>query len=278
MADKIPFVDFGGAGKLIHFSHANGFPPKVYQHFIDPFLQKHQVIAAKHRPLWGNENPNNVSSWEVFADDLIRFLDERALKNIIGMGHSMGGTSSVIAAIKRPDLFSQLILIDPVIFPWWFIWAARIFPMNWRKKIIPVAKISMKRRDHWASKEELYQLWRTKRVFKRFSDEVLKQFIEHATIVDKRKDGITLAYSKEWETQVYITPPYVFSKLKKIKVPMLIIKGEKTDVISDKIWTNWQNAQPNNHFINFKNAGHLVPLEYPKELAEQIIGIINPPS
>ena len=275
MTKKIPFVDFGGTAKLIHFSHANGFPPKVYQAFIHPFLEKHQVIAAKHRPLWGSEDYNKVYSWEIFADDLIRFLDEQGLKNIIGMGHSMGATASVIAAIKRPDLFSQLILIDPVIFPWRFIFISKLFPISWRKKIVPPAKISIKRRDHWESKEKLFELWRTKSVFKRISDELLKQFIEHAIVADKKNGGVTLAYSKEWETQVYITAPYVFSKLKKLTTPMIVIKGEKTDVIKNEIWKDWQTAQPNNHFINFKNAGHLVPLEYPKELATQILKLLR---
>ena len=266
---QIPYHHFGGEEKLIHFAHANGYPPEGYQQFIAPFLKNHQVIASKFRPLWGNQNPNSIKSWNSFADDMIRFMDSKGLKNVIGMGHSMGGTISIIAAIKRPDLFEKLILIDPVVFSWKFLLVNKILPRSILKKIVPIAKISAKRRDHWKSKEEVYGLWRKKRVFSKFSDSVLKDFINAAIV--SNGEGVKLLFPKEWETQVYVTAPYVFSDVLKMKIPITVVKGEFTNVITPELWEKWQTAQPQNKFIEFKNAGHLVPLEYPKELAEVLL-------
>ncbi|MFT5167072.1 MAG: pimeloyl-ACP methyl ester carboxylesterase [Saprospiraceae bacterium] len=269
----IPFHHFGGNGSIIHFAHANGYPPQAYQQFIQPFLKTHKVIASKFRPLWGDQQPESLKSWDELADDLIRFLDEQGLKNSIGIGHSLGGVTSIIAAIKRPDLFSKLILLDPVIFDNYLIRLSGLFPVSIRKKIIPIAKISAKRRDSWDSKEEVYQQWRSKKVFQKISDGVLKEFIEHA-IVSDGNGKVTLAYSKEWETQVYSTAPFIFKQLLKLKTPMIVVKGANSDVITTQVWNDWQQGQPHNHFINFPDAGHLVPLEYPEELAKEILKIM----
>lgn len=267
---QIPFYDFGGKGKSIHFAHANGYPPEGYRQFIQPFLKNHQVIASKYRPLWGNENHNQLKTWNTLADDMIQFMDSQGLKNVIGMGHSMGGTISVVAALKRPDLFEKLILIDPVIFSRKFLLPTLFLPFFLLKKIIPIAKVSNKRRNKWSSKEEVYELWRKKRVFKRFSDESLKDLV-NAAITSDGNGGMTLAFSREWETQVYMTAPYVFSKMMKLEIPITVVKAEFTNVITKDLWSTWQTKQPQTEFIEFKDAGHLVPLESPKELANMLL-------
>jgi len=270
----IPFHDFGGKGPVLHFAHANGFPPQAYASFLEPFQKDFKIIASDFRPLWKTEDHRKVKSWEVFANDLILFLDQQGLKNIIGMGHSLGGVSTLIAAMKRPDLFSKLILLDPVVFDKAFMKIASILPMSLKKKIIPVAKISSNRTDLWNSKKEVFDSWRKKRVFKGFSDEVLENLIQYAIIPDGR-GKMTLAYSKEWETQIYITAPLIFKKIKQIKTPMIVVKGEKSDIISEEVWSDWQKAQPQSQFINFPNTGHLLPFEAPEDLAAHILKLIS---
>lgn len=255
---------------VIHFAHANGFPPEAYRQFLAPFQNDFKIVTSKFRPLWGNKKPSDVRSWNTFADDLINFLDKEGLKNIIGMGHSLGGVSTLIASMKRPDLFSKIILLDPVIFNRPIMKLVAFLPDSIRKKIVPIAKIAMKRKDRWGSKEEAYQSWRKKRVFQKISNNVLKDLVDCAVIPDT--DGsVKLAYSKEWETQVYITAPMFFDKVKKAKTPMIVVKGEQTDVITPEVWEDWQKALPNNNFINFPDTGHLLPLESPDSLAKEIL-------
>lgn len=271
---SIPFHDFGGKGPTIHFAHANGYPPGGYQQFLKPFTKQHQVIASTFRPLWGGRHPSEVKNWKTYADDLIQFLDQQQLKNIIGMGHSMGGTITAIAALKRPDLFAHLVLLDPVIFSKKQSLFTKFLPSSLLKRIIPIAKLSAKRRDNWSSKKEVYDSWRQKKVFKRFSDSVLQDFIHHA-IVSDGKGSFTLAFSKEWETQVYVTAPYIFSDLLKMKMPMTVIKAEKQSVMTPEIWQKWKMTQPHTHFIKFRDAGHLVPMEYPVELSDMLRRALN---
>ena len=72
----IPFYDFGGAGPLLHFAHANAYPPGSYRQFAAPFLGQYRVLGIEHRPMWPNAQPNEVKTWDQIADDLIAFLEE----------------------------------------------------------------------------------------------------------------------------------------------------------------------------------------------------------
>jgi hypothetical protein len=50
LTHEIPFHDFGGDGPVLHFAHANAYPPGCYQQFIAPFLAHYHVTAIYHRP------------------------------------------------------------------------------------------------------------------------------------------------------------------------------------------------------------------------------------
>ena len=76
MMPQIPFLDFGGDGPLLHFAHANAYPPACYQQMIAPLLPHYHVIGVQNRPLWPGCQPEELTSWEMLADDLIRFLDQ----------------------------------------------------------------------------------------------------------------------------------------------------------------------------------------------------------
>ncbi len=269
----IPHITFGHSGKLIHFAHANGFSPEIYEPFLSPFLKDHQIIASKFRPLWEGEHPNQLKGWNHFADDMIRFLDEQGLKNIIGFGHSLGGVTSMMVAIKRPDLFSKLVLLDPVVLSGAWMKMLTILPLFLKKKIIPVAQIANKRKDQWDSKNAVYESWRSKRVFTKLSDEQLRLLVDHSIIANKN-GGVTLAYSKAWEAQVYASAPVFFNQLDKVKIPLVVVRGAESDVLSEKVWQNWQRLQPKNQFINFPETGHLLPFEAPQALAREIYPLL----
>ena len=269
--NTIPFYNFGGIGKTIHFAHANAYPPGCYQQLFTPFLQHYKVIGMQQRPLWENSSPKKFKSWHQLADDLILFFEQQQLKQVIGVGHSMGGVVSIIAAIKRPDLFSKLVLIDPVIFPSRFPFFTNLIPLFLREKIIPIAKLSAKRRDNWPNQQTVFDSFRTKKVFRYFSDSALWDFIKAGT-KPTSTGQVTLTYPKDWETRIYMTAPSLFKKLKTLKIPILAIKGAYSNVITAEVWKAWKKAQPNNHFLEYPNSGHLVPMEYPEELAEWILG------
>lgn len=271
---SIPFDDFGGDGPVVHFAHANGYPPGCYRQLIQHLTPLYHVLAVHHRPLWPGATMKKFKSWATITNDLIQFCDEQGLRGILGVGHSLGAVATMFAALKRPELFRALVLIEPVFLPPKLLFWARLTPHFIRYRFTPITQVALKRRDVWESKEALFASYRSKKVFARLSDEVLWDFVTHGTMT--RPDGQqTLVYSKEWEALIYSHPPQVWRPLKQLSLPTLGIRGADSDTISPEAWQKWQAIQPNQAFIEFPEAGHLVPMERPAEVADHILNFFD---
>lgn len=269
MKDHIPYIKWSEGGELIHFAHANGFPPACYQPLLAGLANDYEVWSMLQRPLWKNEEPTSFKSWQTLADDLIEFLDAHQLKNIIGIGHSMGGIATAVAAAKRPDLFKKVVLLDPVLGEPKMYLFSRLMPMQWRKHLIPIAKIALKRRDQWPDKSTVYASWRKKRIFAKIPDVHFSSFLDGA-VYEKADGQIGLTYSKEWETRIYCTVTNGWPYLAQLQQPTLAVKAAGSNLLYPKIWEKWKRIQPRADFKIVANTSHLLPLERPTELINLI--------
>lgn len=267
MTSPIPFDDFGGDGPTLHFAHANGYPPACYRRLIEPLTNQYHVLAAHHRPLWPGTLPEEMTSWNEIGEDMIRFCDENQLSNIIGMGHSLGAVTTMFAAIQRPDLFRAIVLIEPVLMMPAILQLFATHPIEDLTEEYPLVKISKSRRNSWESREEAFEHYRPKRVFAKWSDAALWDYIWHG--LQKNEAGkIELMYAPEWEARIYSLPPTdVWDMIPKIEQPTFGIRGSETDTLVPAAWQLWQMAQPKGIFLNMVGCTHLLPMEKPEEIA-----------
>ena len=148
----------------VQFSHANGFPASTYSNLFE-LLNNTQVnfvekMGHGNYPL--NKDLNN------FADELIESIEKVYSEPVIGIGHSLGGVVTLLAASKRPDLFKKIIVLDPVLFSKrkrYVVWLLlKIGFTDW----LGVTKKAVKRRTHFSSLEEVRKIYQQKPLFKRF--------------------------------------------------------------------------------------------------------------
>lgn len=97
------------------FAHGFGTDQNAWQQVIKPFEKEHRVVLYDNVGA-GNADPsafslNRYDTLESYAEDLIDICDALNVKHAIMIGHSVSGMISLLAAIKRPDLFSKMILI-----------------------------------------------------------------------------------------------------------------------------------------------------------------------
>lgn len=75
------------------------------------FENKHQVFLVDQRN--HGQSPHTQShTYEGMADDLFEFFEEHKLKNVILVGHSMGGKTAMNFAAEHSDLLDKLIIVD----------------------------------------------------------------------------------------------------------------------------------------------------------------------
>lgn len=257
-------------GPNLHFYHANAYPFGTYRQMLNKLAPKFNVFGLGLRATWENiGRPSNQIKWMTYADDLISFLEATNRSPVIGVGHSIGAVSTMLAASKRPDLFSKLILIDPVFLPTRFWMLYQSAPVKLKHRYPFISK-TLSRPDKWSSPEECIDFHRHKKAFFRFPEKVLTDFGTYALKRDK-EENFQLIFPKDWEAHIYCTVPYVWRRLKSIQVPILAIRGELSDTLSIAAWNKWKKLRPADTFVELPNAGHLVPHEAPKETARTII-------
>lgn len=271
MVTRIPFSNFGGEGPVLHFAHANAYPPGAYRQLLSRLAENFKVLAAHHRPLWPNPDPpESLQDWHIFSHDLIRFLDEQELSGVVGMGHSMGAVATMFAAIQRPELFRALVLVEPILLPPAML--QRLQLESEAVEEVPVVKAARKRRTHWPSAAAAFEHFRPKPVFARFSDTALRDYLTAGLRPDEENGGVTLTFSREWEAAIYSHPPQdVWQLLPQISQPTLAVRAAESDSLFTESWELWQNSQPGAVFVEVPDTSHLILLERPAEMAKMVV-------
>lgn len=276
---QIPDWKLAGPGLPLHFSHANGYPPQAYKSFLTELSRNFHVQAMEARPLWPSSDPDKLESWDLLADDLIGYLEGQVHKVWIGVGHSVGGVTSLMAALKRPDLFRALVIIEPPLFPPWASLAWRLATrLGVSGRLHPLAEGARRRRRVYDSREEMYASYRGKTVFQKISDEDLRAYVEAASIIgDDRK--YYLRFSPEWEYKIYIRSLLAdfqtFQNLKNLEPPTLFIRAEHSNAFFTQSARLVKKILGPGAVQTTPGATHLLPLENPLETADLVAKFIQ---
>ena len=270
-AQSLGLCHFGGKGPLIHLAHANGFPPGAYRPLAESLMARYQVVALPARPLWPGSRPESAPAWHPMADDLVDGLDRLGLRGVIGVGHSLGGVLTLIGAVRRPDLFRAVVLIDPVILPPAWLWVVRALRLLRLERRLPLVQGALHRRRTWPSRRACYEQYRTKPFFATWPDGSLWAYVEAGT--RERPDGqVELVYPPEWEAHIFTTTPIdVWQYVPRLRVPALVVRGERSATFRPASMARMERLLPAARFAVVAEAGHLVPMERPIQVAQLIL-------
>lgn len=262
---------FGGAGEPLVFAHANGYPPGSYRRFLNRLTHDYAVTGFHHRPLWSSGSAPALLDWACFATDLMETLEATQGEPVWMVGHSMGAVVGVQAAAWRPALFRGLVLIDPVFMTPEVVAAREAMPLE-AVDAMPMVRKTLTRPDRFDSQQEAFDFHRGKRAFADFSDEVLWDYIRAGT--RRNDDGVyKLAYCREWEAAAYRSAPQVWDELAAVKLPVLGLRGETSNTLSEEAFALWAETQPHADLRTCR-GGHLLPLEYPDETAAAVLDFL----
>jgi len=269
----VPPVEFGGAGAQVYFLHANGYPPACYKPLLTDLAEDYRVTAILQRPLWSDSQPGELEDWHPLSTDLLDFLDAYQPAPCVCVGHSMGGIALLRAALRAPQRFKALVLLDPVLFPVGVIHLWRVIrTLGMEQRFHPLVPVANHRRRQFDSLELLFRGYRRKPIFRQMSDDSLRAYVEG--IACPAEHGYRLCYSAEWESRIYTTSAWrdldIWRALPGLVPPTLILRGQETDTFWRSTARRVRRRQTRIRIETIAETTHLLPLERPHQVAERI--------
>jgi pimeloyl-ACP methyl ester carboxylesterase len=252
-----------------HFYAGNGFTVGAYTPLLKALGSGFDISSLAMRGYWYDKPTSGRLTRAQDADMLIEFLEKTQEAPIVGIGHSQGATATAIAAAKRPDLFSQLYLIEPVTFTKAQTLLYDLMPRALKMTREPF-KSTLTKQTTWPSVQAFYEYLRALRAYRRISNEHLQVFAEQS-LVAQTDDSYALMFTPEQELANYFGTPYIDAALKKLRCPYTLITGKPTLFINDKVRKQWQKFVPAERIISLPDYGHLLPMEAPIECARLIL-------
>lgn len=255
---------------LIHFAHANGIPSATYVSLRQALAKDFDLIDI---PTIGIDERYPVTNhWPYLVNQLIDSITLQAQgRPVIGVGHSLGGALTLMAARKKPALFSQVIMLDPPL-----VLGAFAFVVHLTKALstpltdrLSPAGRSLKRRDHWDSRQTAAQALRTRGMFKSFAQPDFDAYIRHGLREDDIRGGVTLTIPKMVEVEIFRTnPSWGWLPQRPPQVPTALIVGRDSEFLKMRLPQTIQSKL--NIPYSVVDGGHMFPLQHPIETAQAI--------
>lgn len=247
----------------LYFAHANGFPGACYHKLLSLLSADFEV---GYLPASGHDARFPVTDgWPHLVQELEASIEGTGRTPVLGVGHSLGGFLTFMAAVRRPELFRAVILLDAPL-----IDRFRGSALQFVKRIglidrVTPAGSTRNRRSHWPDKDAAVEHFRRKRLFRHFDPDCLRDYIRYGTRPDR--DGISLVFDPDVEYSIYRTIPHDMGGLtRRLRVPAGFIHGRDSDVAKRTGLAHTARVMQ----LMAVDGGHLFPFEAPYQAAETI--------
>ena len=233
---------------------------KDFEPMISALGAKHRFIAVDVRGRGASErdpNPENYSP-AVYAGDMIALLDDLGLRSVALIGTSMGGLMSMIMMKMAPERIQGVVLNDvgPVLDKSGLARIARyvsdIVPLqSWQAAADTVAKVQADIFPDYGPDDWMSFAKRTYRELE--SGEVILDYDPEITrTVGEVQPGLLVRIAM-WR---------LFKSM--YSRPLLIIRGETSDILSEKTAAKMVKRHPNAELVTVPRTGHAPILHEPE--------------
>lgn len=273
-------LDFGEPARPFDlvFVHANGFNAKTYRTLLAPLAARLRILAVDLRGHGRSQLPTKTQgrrSWRDLGDDVAELVHKLGHPVWLA-GHSMGGTSSLLAAAKVPHQVKGLVLFDPVIMPRLFtLFAGSPFYPAADYSRIPIARQAAGRRAVFASPEAAFQAYKGRGAFKTWPDQVLADYL--ADGLKPMADGqAELACAPAWEATNFASQGHnPWAAARRYPGPIHILRAEHGSTC--KVGDGAALMRRNRRLTLKTVAGtsHFLPMERPDVAREAILSALG---
>lgn len=250
MSSGIGFEAAGERGPPLVLLHGIGGSAASFRPLVDHLAGDFRCIAW-NMPGYGGSAPLVPMTFEGLAERLAAFLDERGLASAHLLGHSIGGMIAQEFALRFPDRVRSLILVATTAafgsrdgeFQRRFV-AERTAPLDAGRGMAALAR-----------------------------DLVPKLLGDDPDTEAAALAEASLASVPEDAYRAALACLPTFDRreaLAQLRVPALLVAGERDRQAPAAVMERMAGRMPDARFVCVPGAGHLLPLERPKELAAAV--------
>ena len=260
---KLCYYDSETSGTPILIVHANGYSALCYQFYVQELSKHNRVLALDFAGHGKSEGSLDFENWWFFRDQILGLLEAEKIESCIGLGHSLGGSCMVQAAIAAPEKFQMVLGLDPTILGFTIVFLSKFFDN-------PLAKGARSRRRVFKSLALVQKGFRQFPQFKNWDPAIFQNYVE--SCFTKLESGeLQLACDPELEAKIFRNAAFrVFFRIFRFssKAHILSIPREKGGVCP-KLYGNWLSRKNGTH-EHWKDSTHFFPFEEPKKTLEWI--------
>jgi lipase len=264
-----------GRERPILLVHATGFHGRVWDPVVERLGERY-VISLDQRS-HGRSEKTEITHWREFGRDLAGVVEALDLRDVVGVGHSMGGHAMVDAAAAQPERFCRLVLIDPVIASRDDYASGGWTIARFGDEPHPTAK----RKRRFPSPEAMIERFRDRYPYSIFHPDALRAYCSHGLLPAADGDGFELACPPEIEASIYMTSRTnvaVWDSVDALEIPVSVLRAkpppadrDAMDFSSSPTWPGLAGEFRDGRELFFPDNTHFLPMELPDRISELIL-------
>jgi pimeloyl-ACP methyl ester carboxylesterase len=266
---ELAYIDQGSGDQTIILVHGLASNAGFWRYNIPELSKKYRVIAVDLPGYGKSEKGDYPYSMSFYADEIKKLIDELKLKNVIYVGHSMGGQIGIKLAIKYPELLNKLILASPAGFE-----EFRQGEGNWLRSVMTMSFIKSTTED--GIRRNLannFYSW----------DDKWEWMVEERVRMRKADDFDEFTYTVVRCVNGMLDEP-TFNKLSLIKTPSLVIYGKYDGLIpnpylnpgfTSDVFVNGAKTMQDVKLVELDNAGHMIQIEKADEFNQAVLDFLK---
>lgn len=220
------------------------------------------VIALDSRGHGDSEWPNSGYSFDQRIDDLEVFADAIQMRGAIAVAHSTGGVVAAKLSECRPDIFSKLVLLEPMV----------VVTETFQRM---VSQRAVRPRRTWDSREEMYEYLKQHPMTGKWRDDVIRDVVAHESfeLPDGRLDMKWANDSMDWkerEGDYHDLRPTLRTLEKPIQ---FIVSDSREDQFADVAEIATETADFS--MVTIPDSGHNMYMDQPKLVADAVVRFVS---
>ena len=253
-------------GQPLLISHATGFHGYAYLPMAEALTPRFRSVAFDYRGHGDTAQPPSIGvDWRRYTDD-VEAVALTLPAPLPAFGHSMGGACLLMAAHRRPHLFSHLVIYEPVIFP------PELMPDEGPSQLVSSTR---RRRDTFDSYESALANFAAKPPLGAFTPAALDAYVRHGFA--EGDDGkIHLKCVPELEAMTYEMnrSHSTWHLLPEIDIPVLVLCGRPDPGTVAQFSRDVAERLPNATYMQLDDLDHFGPMTNPDRIAEIVADTI----